>query len=127
MQEVRVDEETVLYQEQGDGIYDTLILYKAFNPETSLSAYVQKSINQLKIQGTKLTKEQTKKTELWGQSSKIPAILKTYSVQLEQDTLAVAQLFITQGNSVLLLSYASEDEKNTKAFVKQLSSLQLTF
>ncbi len=64
MQEVRVDEETVLYQEQGDGIYDTLILYKAFNPETSLSAYVQKSINQLKIQGTKLTKEQTKKTEL---------------------------------------------------------------
>lgn len=64
MQEIRIDEETLLFQEQGDGIHDTLILYKTFNPETSLSAYVQKAINQLKIQGTKLMKEQTKKADL---------------------------------------------------------------
>lgn len=108
-------------------MHDTLILYKAFNPEVSLSAYVQKSINQLKLQGIKLMKEQTKKTEVWGQSSEISTILKTYNVQLEQDTLTVAQFFVARGNSVLLLSYASEDEKNTKAFIKQLSSLQLTF
>lgn len=127
MQEIRIDEETLLFQEQGDGIHDTLILYKTFNPETSLSAYVQKAINQLKIQGTKLMKEQTKKADLWSQSPKISTILKTYKVQLEQDTLTVAQFFIAHDNSVLLLSYASEDEKNTKAFVKQLSSLEFTF
>lgn len=119
----------VVYQQQGevDSVWDTLVLASESNPETSLAGYVQNAINQLKTQWYTLVGEKTEKTKIKGDSAHHPAILKTYRITHQDTTLNVAQFFVEKGNTVLMLSYASDAADHTETFSKELSSLHLNF
>lgn len=111
---------------------DTLVIasdeWVSKTQESSLSSYVQTSINQLKLIGWySLSKEKSKKTSVWEGANSYPAILKTFNIVSDGTDLSVAQLFIDKKDTVLMLSYASTDESHTKKFVKELSSIKMNF
>ena len=128
------DNGDLMFQEvsknEDDDNLDTLVIATDDElPKTtdaSLSAYVQTSINHLKlIWWYDLSKEKSKKTSVGEGSNTYPAILKTYNIISEEAELSVAQLFIEKDKSVLMLSYASADSSHTKKFVSELSSLKM--
>lgn len=119
----------LVYQQQGEETsgLDTLVLASEINQETSLAAYVQNAINQLKTQWYILGGEKTKKTEIKWTFDHHSAILKTYHITNQDVALEVAQMFVEHGNTVLMLSYASDVPDHTETFSKELSSLRLNF
>ncbi len=120
--------EGLLYQERKTEKADTLLIIQEPYQNSNLSSYVQDGINQLKLKGYLITHETTKKGKLSGKDNhQYPTLLKRYHITQEQETLVIAQFFILHEDNILLLSYASENSKATKAFVTALSSLQLRF
>ncbi len=119
----------LVYQEIWENVsgLDTLVFASEINQESNLASYVQNAVNQLKVDGYSLSREKTKKTVIKGKLASHPAILKTYRIGYQDSSLEVSQLFIEQGNSVLMLSYASDDQDHTKVFSQELSSLHLNY
>lgn len=119
----------LVYQEVWENApgLDTLVFASEINQESNLASYVQNAVNQLKMDGYNLSREKTKKTEIKGKSASHPAILKTYRIGYEDSALEVAQLFVQQWNTVLMLSYASDEADHTKVFSQELSSLHLNY
>ena len=113
--------------DENDSGLDTLVFASEINQESNLASYVQNAVNQLKVDGYSLSREKTKKTVIKGRLASHPAILKTYRIGYQDSSLEVSQLFIEQGNSVLMLSYASDDQDHTKVFSQELSSLHLNY
>ena len=67
MQQVAVtsDNDEIVYQEVGDSEnLDTLVIASEYHQESSLSAYVQEAINQLKNAGHSLSNEKSQKTKV---------------------------------------------------------------
>lgn len=117
-----------IYQEIGDAEdLDTLIIASEYLQETSLSAYVQKAINQLKNTGYLLSNEKSQKIKIQGEGSLHSTVLKTYDLSLDKKKLSVAQLFFEQEGNVNILSYASTNSSHTKTFTEQLKTLQFSF
>lgn len=106
---------------------DSLVIASEEHQESSLSAYVQKAINQLKKTGQSLGNEKSQKIRIKWKTSPHPAILKTYTLTLNEKHLNIAQLFFQEEGKVSVLSYASTTPSHTKAFTQQIKSLQLNF
>lgn len=122
------DHGETVYQEIGDNKnLDTLVIASESHQESSLSAYVQEAINQLKNTWLSLSNEKSQKLKIQWKTDFYSAILKTYDLVLDEWKLIVAQLFFEQDGKISILSYASTSSSHTKAFADQLKSLEFTF
>ncbi len=132
MQVTDFDEDNwdLMFQEiskDDNAILDTLII--AYDYENLrgqkiwLSSYVQSSINQLKdLWDFTLSNEKSEKRTVW----EYQAILKTYKIKDSSKELYAAQEFIElKNNTVVMLSYTSDESSHTKTFVKELQNLKI--
>lgn len=118
-----------LYQEINethDKPLDTLIISSDYL-SSSLTAYVQQAINELKVKNYTINQEKTKKATLKTTNWSHPTILKQYTITQDKHTIYIAQYFIAYNQKVMLFSYASTEPSHKKSFIRSLSKIQFTF
>lgn len=114
------------YQERdadANTVLDSLVIEKVLT-ELPLGAYVQQSLNQLKLYGYHISEETTKKTQLMVREKQYLTLLKSYTiVNAEGITLYMAQYVVDLGEKLLIISYASDVPKQRKVFLQNIASI----
>lgn len=100
------------------------LLVETVVSELPLWAYVQQSLNRLKLYGYYISEESTKKSEIIINAKPYSTLLKVYKIINAQGvSLYTAQYVIDLERKLLLLSYATDTLKHRKVFIDNLSSI----
>lgn len=114
------------YQELSDTrqeVLDSLIIDEV-STDVALAAYVQQSLNQLKLYGYQIGDEVAKKSILSSVKGELTALLKTYTiVNMQGVRLYMAQYAVELPTKVVLFSYATDVQSHRKAFIRSLDAL----
>lgn len=114
------------YQEipqEKDEALDSFLI-SSMETQLSLASYMQQELNQLRLQGYQISHEHTKKIKRMIYEEEKITVLKTYRiVNPFGKLLYLAQYGVPRGKGQLFLSYASDKQSNTKAFISSLSAL----
>lgn len=107
------------------GFVNSLIIIKTIIPSwTDMKSLVDSNIKKLEIKLSKYTTTDTFKKQVKCDTIQYSWYITTFSYQLGSQTLYGGQYFFTDNELVYLISFNTDDKKDSKQFIKSIGTVK---